>query len=256
VARRGARSGIVLLVLLLILVGGFVVADRVAANAAANQIAAQAKKEMVARKVTSPKDPAVQIAGFPFLTQVVRGKYQKITITLDRPDINGVKLNDLKLVANTVHADARALIRGNGQVVADTVTGTASMGWDAVRPLIRLAGLPSIIDPSKLGLKVVNNQVELRVPVSVGGFNFAVLATGTIAVEAGKVRLHLNSVRSDTGETSPLIQNLINQYQDRLNVTVNVPQLPYNLVVNKIESSDAGLSMVATADQVKLASAA
>jgi hypothetical protein len=254
VARRGTKIWIGLLVLLLILGGGLFVADRVAANAAENQIAAQAKKEMVARNITAAADPEVHIGGFPFLTQVLNGVYERITITFDRPDINGVKLNSLELVASTVRADAAAVMRGTGDVVADKVTGTATMSWETVRAQVQLAGLPSGIDVSKVEVKVVDNKVQIRVPVSVPGVNFALRATGIMTVEAGKVHLQLTSVSSDLGDPPPIVQNFVKRYQDQLKATVNVPALPYKLVVNKIETSDAGVLMIATADKVTLAS--
>jgi hypothetical protein len=253
-AGRRGKTGIVLLVLLIIVGGGLLVADRIAANVAEQQIAAQAKKEMVARKITAPSDPQVGIDGFPFLTQVLAGEYKKISISIDKPDINGVRLNRLELVASTVRADAAALMRGTGDVVADKVTGTATMSWEAVRPLVQLAGLPSTIDPSKVELKVVNNQIQLRVPLAINGVNFALRATGTMAVEAGKVRLQLTSVSSDAGDPPPVVQNFVKQYQDRLRATVNVPALPYKLVVNKIETTSSGVLLIATADKVTLAS--
>jgi hypothetical protein len=252
--RRGTRLGVVLLVLLVLVGGGLVIADRVAASMAENQISAQAKKEMVARKITAASDPKVTIGGFPFLTQVLAGKYEKITIAFDRPDISGVQLDRLELVASTVRADASAVIRGNGSVVADKVTGTANMGWDAVRKQVQLAGLPSGFDPSKVEVQVLNNQVQLRIPLQVNGVSFALRATGTLAVEAGKVRLQLTSVTSDQGDPIPVVQNLVKQYQDRLRATVNIPALPYKLVVNKIETSDAGVLLIATAANVTLAS--
>jgi hypothetical protein len=185
---------------------------------------------------------------------VLDGKYTKITISFDKPDINGVKLERLELVANTVRADAASVLRGTGDVIADRVTGTARMGWDAVRAQVQLAGLPSGIDPSKVELKVINNQVQLRIPLAVSGVNFALRATGTMAVESGKVRLQLTSVGSDAGDAPPVVQNFVKQYQDRLRATVNVPALPYKLVVNKIETSDAGVLLIATAEKVTLAS--
>ena len=247
--------GIVLLVLLLILGGALVVADRVAAGAAEDQIAQQAKKELVAREITTSGDPKVSIAGFPFLWQVIDGKYKKITIDIARPKINNVQLENLQIVASTVRADAQAVLNGTGDVVADQVSGTASITWASVRPLLQLAGLPSGVDPAKAELTVVNNKVQVKVPLSINGYNFKLIANGTIVVDTGKVLVKLDSVGSDVGSVPQIVQNLIKQYQDRLSVTVRIPAMPYKLVVNKVESSDTGLVMIATADNVKLAGA-
>jgi hypothetical protein len=251
-AGRGSKVGITLIVLVLILGGVLVIADRVAVNMAEAQIATQTKKELVARQIDTPNNPKVSIAGFPFLTQVLAGKYQKITIAIDHPKINGAQLDTLQLVASPVRADARAVLNGTGQVVADQVTGTATLGWDAVRPLLQLAGMPPGVDPSKVELNVNNDQIQLRVPVSYGGANFAVTAKGSLAVEAGKVRLKLDQVGSDAGAAPQVVQNIIKQYQDRLSVTIRVPAMPYKLVVNKVQTSSTGLLVIATATGVKL----
>jgi hypothetical protein len=245
----------VLVVLLMILGGVLFVVDRIAVNAAEDQIAQETKKELVSRQIETASDPKVAIDGFPFLTQVLDGKYKKITIAIERPLISGVQLDNLQIVATTVHAEARAVLNGTGTVVADQVSGTATIGWDAVRGLLEYAGVPTGIDPSKVELKVNNNDIQLRVPLSVNGVNFAVTAKGTLAVDSGKVRVKLTEVGSDAGAAPQIVQNLIKQYQDRLSVTIRIPAMPYRMVVNKVESSAAGLLIIATAANVELAAA-
>jgi hypothetical protein len=252
VASRGARIGIVFIVLLMVLGGALFVVDRLAANAAEDRIAAEVKKELVARQVNSATDPEVRLGGFPFLTQVVAGRYEKITIDIDRPEINLVKLTSLRVVASDIRADASSLLRGAGDVVADRVTGTATMTWEQVRPLLELAGLPSVVDPSTVDLKVLDNQVELRVPLAVNGFRTTIIAKGQVTIDAGQVRLRLTDVATDTGNLPQVARNLIRQYQERLTVLIRVPALPYSLVVNKVETSGTGLLMTASADKVSL----
>jgi hypothetical protein len=251
-ARRGGKIGIVLVILLMIIVGVLFVADRIAVNAAENQIAQQTRKELVARNVTMASDPKVSIGGFPFLTQVLGGKYQKITISVNQPKVNNVQLATLDVVAETVHADAQAVMNGTGDVVADKVTGTMTLGWDAVRSIVVLAGLPQGIDPSKVDLSVNNNDVQMKIPLAINTFSVTVIAKGSLEVQAGKVQVHLASVTTDKGDLPPTVQNIVNGYAKKLSATLNVPQLPYAMVINKIQSSADGLLIVATAANVKL----
>ena len=95
-ASRGRKIWIVLLILVVVLGGLFVAADRIAAYAAERTIASQAKKELVARDITSPSDPTVGVGGFPFLTQVAQGRYDKITIHVDHPSSQGITLDNLQ----------------------------------------------------------------------------------------------------------------------------------------------------------------
>jgi hypothetical protein len=248
---RGSKIGIGLLVLLVILVGVFVVVDRIGVSAAEDQIAKQAQKELVARKV-SASEPKVAIAGFPFLTQVVAGKYKKITIDIDQPKIQDVQLDRLNVVATTVRADAQSVLKGTGNVVADHIIGTATIGWAHVQQILKVRGLPEGIDVSKVDLKVANNAITLSFPVSYQGINLTVIAKGTLLVEKGAVKVQLNDVGTDQGAAPELVQNLIRQYKDRLNVVVAIPQMPFKLVIDKIESSGAGLLMIASASNVVL----
>jgi hypothetical protein len=250
--RRGAKIGIVLVVLAIILVGVFVVVDRIAAGAADDRITQETKTQLAANNVKYEGEPEVEITGWPFLTQVVAGEYRKITISLTKPQLNNVKLDSLYVEARSVKADARDLMNGKGDVVAGVVAGNASMSWDNVRPLLEVAGLPSSVDPSNVGLKVVNNKIEMRVPVAFQGIKVTLIATGSMVVETGKIRLKLESVATDKGNLPPQVNSLIKQYQNKLQVTVKLPGLPYNLVVNSVDTTDTGLRVTASAADVKL----
>ena len=242
-----------LLVLLLIVVVLLLVADRDAANVAEGQIAQQTKKELVSRQISTASDPKAEIDGFPFLTQVVGGTYKQITITMDKPKIQQVQLDDLKVVASSVHADARSVMNGTGQVTADTIAGTATMGWEAVKSLLEVAGLPKGIDPSKVELQIVNNQVQVKIPLSYNGVTFHLIAKGNLTVQSGKVIVKLTDVGSDAGSAPKQVQNLIKQYQNQLQVQVKIPAFPFQLVVNKVETTQTGVLVIASASNVKLA---
>src|SRR2546430_5374974 len=139
-ASRGRKIWIVLLILVVVLGGLFVASDRIAAYAAERTIASQTKKELVARDITSPSDPTVAVGGFPFLTQVARGRYDKITIHVDHPTSQGVTLDALDITAKGVNASTDALMNGTGQITADDVSGTTSLGWDGVNKLMKTSG--------------------------------------------------------------------------------------------------------------------
>ena len=256
-ARRGRKLGIGLFVLVALLLVALVAVDRVAAAVAADRVAQQAKDELVARGITVPADPTASIGGFPFLTQVVGGRYQKVTIKVDRPQANNVELNDITAVATGVNAKAGDVMNGTGTVTADQVTGTANFGWDAVRRLINLAELPNI-DPESIQLSVVNNQVEAKLPINLGQPQpVTLVATGALEVADGKVQVRLGDIRTEGGNLSPLLQNLAQRYiqqnRSRMVATINVPAMPYQLVVNKVETTEAGVLVIASAANVKLA---
>ncbi|MEV6923595.1 DUF2993 domain-containing protein [Dactylosporangium sp. NPDC051485] len=251
-ATRGAKIGITLAVLAIILIGVLAVVDRIAVGVAEDRITKETKAQLAANDVTYQGEPDVKVTGFPFLTQVIAGEYRDITIKLDKPQVNSVKLDTLTVDARSVKADAMDLINGKGDVTAGVVSGNATMSWENVRPLLEVAGLPASIDPSQVDLKVVNNKIEMRAPLTFQGLSVTLVATGSMIVETGKVRLKLESVTTDKGNLPAQVNQAIKQYQNRLQVTVKLPGLPYNLVVNSVTTTDAGLLITASAADVKL----
>ena len=139
-ASRGRRIGVSLIVVLVVLGGLLVAADRIAAFAAERTISEQAKKELAARSITSSSEPTVAVGGFPFLTQVARGKYDRISIHVDHPTSQGVTLDRLDVTARGVNASTGALVNGTGKITADDVSGTTSLGWDSVNKLMNTSG--------------------------------------------------------------------------------------------------------------------
>jgi hypothetical protein len=242
-------------VVVVVLAGLALIADRVAASTAEDEIAKQAVKEMNARGITSAEKPKARIGGFPFLTQVARGRYDKITIDVDKPQTDVVRLQRLTIVATDIRAAAGALMSGSGRVTADKVTGLATMDWDAVRALLDLAGFNGI-DPKAVKLTVADNNVQLRIPLALAGQQFTLLANAKLAVAGGVVRLQVTDVSLENGQIPPALQGAINNLKQRLQVAIRVPALPYKLTINSVQSTDTGLLLNAAAEQVVLAGSA
>jgi hypothetical protein len=257
VARRRRRWLITLVVLVVVLAGLFVAADRVAVNVAEERMADQAVAEMGNRDITSASRPKVVISGFPFLTQVLAGKYAKVTIDVDHPKNGEVSLDRLVISANRVHAPLKTVTSRQGQVTSDAVRGTATMSWDAVRSLIDTTQLRQIpnLDISKLAVTVKDNKVNLSAPITILGLSITLQASGTLAVAAGEVRVNIEDVRSvsDNGATTAIPKSLLDQYRRQFNVRIAVPQLPYALAINRVETSAGGVTLTATAANVVLA---
>ncbi len=249
-AGRGRKITIVLVVLFLLLVGVFVASDRIAAYAAEQTVAKQAKQELVARNITATGDPKVSVDGFPFLTQVLRGRYDKITISVNQPTSQGITLDRLDVVATGVNAKASTLMNGSGTVTADLVTGTATMGWPAVLHLIDLAGF------SSEGASVTalpDGRVQIKGPVSALGVSTTVVATGTVGVSGGKARVTVTDITTEGGNVPDSLQQMLQDYKDALSRDIALPALPYHLVLRSARTSPQGLLVIATATDVPLA---
>ena len=190
----------------------------------------------------------------PVVAYNVSGEYAMLKAAAQKGwiDEDRVMLETLTVDAKSVKADARDLMNGTGEVVAGEVTGRATMTWDNVRKLLEFTNLPQGVDPSAVEVKVVNNKIELRIPFQYQGFKVTIIANGNMVVEAGKVRLKLDSVTTDQGSLPKFVNDLIQANKSRLQVTVRLPGLPYNLVINSAETTDAGLLVIASAKNVLL----
>ena len=251
-ARRGRKVTTVLVVLFLLLVGVFVASDRVAAYAAEQTVAKQARKELVARGISAPKDPTVAVGGFPFLTQVLRGRYDRITISVRQATSQGITLDRLDLVATGVNAKASTLMNGNGPVTADLVTGTATMGWAAVLHLVDLAGF------SSAGASITalpDGRVQIKGPVAAFGVSTTVVATGSVGIAGGKAKVTVTDITTEGGNIPEPIAQLLQDYKQELSREIALPPLPYHLVLKSASTSAQGLLVTATATDVPLAGA-
>ena len=130
------RWPIVLLVLLLVLVGLFVAADRIALGLAEDKAATALQSSQ-----NLPQKPDVSVEGFPFLTQLLAGNFGEVVVTADDVPalVEGAKFYSpavgdagwISMVSWSIE-----LLRRNGPVVL--------VRPDAVAPQTRAVGLCAI----------------------------------------------------------------------------------------------------------------
>jgi hypothetical protein len=121
-AASGARVGRRVVVTLLVVVVLLVVADRVSAY-----VAERAAGNSIESSQHLDSRPDVNIAGFPFLTQLATGKYDKITITANDVPVGQrvqVHLSALDVVLHTV-----TVSHGFSRVHSNAATATASIDY-------------------------------------------------------------------------------------------------------------------------------
>jgi hypothetical protein len=249
-AGRGRKVATTLIVLLLILVGLFVAADRIASYAASQTLATQAQKELTARQISTPDKPTVVVDGFPFLTQVARGRYDKVTIHATKLTTNGVRIDTLDVTATGINAAASVLMSGNGTVTADNVAGTARIGWDSVTTLIK-----QNVDQVK-GVTVSalpTGQVQLHAPISAFGLSATVVATGTLQVQGDNVHVKITDVKTEGGNLPQGLSALVSSLKTALSVDVKIPTLPYHLKIRSVHPDVQGIVVTAEAQNVPIA---
>jgi hypothetical protein len=240
--RRGRAVLITFLVLLAILVGLVVVADRVGASIAEDRIAKQVSKEMAARNVSS-STPEVTVGGFPFLTQVLNEKYESIGILLRDVDGEGIRLPKLDVEARNVTATMKTITSGQGDITAETVTGTATIGYASVAQLMKAPNL-------RLAEK--GGKLIATLPVNLLGREVTLSGEAEIKAVKGKIQLRFNDLNAEGVGALPGVRSLISGYAKQISVDITLPALPFALEVQDVKPLPEGLAVTASAKDVPL----
>jgi hypothetical protein len=236
------RRGLTVLVVVVLLLGGvFVVADRIAAGVAQDRIAARLGEH---RPFTSAPD--VTIHGFPFLTQALSGKYDDITVSGSGATVavdNGATLSNVAF-----HAD----LRGVHVAAGDAIGGGVSR-----LPVDHLTGY--VVVPYSQVAELADNRVSISADgtdlVVTGSVQVPVLGTvratgrGTLHVSGRTVTVELKTATVD-GKSVPA--NLVQSVIDALTPHLRLPTLPYQLQIDRVRPGSGGLRIDGHADDVVL----
>jgi hypothetical protein len=248
--RRPLRLLVWLLVVLVVLTPVLVTADRAGHNRAEQIVADRIAAELAANQVEATP-PEVTIAGTPFLTQVLAGRYERVTVNLRRAATDEVALTRIQLTATGVSAELDTLLSEEGAINADRLTGTAMMGYEAAMALIDLDNLE--LSDGGDGL------LGIRLPRRILGEQ--VFLVGTAELEArpsgGAVRLHIQEMSVEEDVLLPFASDLADQYAqeyaEELTLTLRVPPLPFDLAVDSLTVEPAGVAIAVSATDASLA---
>jgi hypothetical protein len=245
--RWGRRLLIVFIVLLVVLGGLLVIADRVAASVAERAISDQVAQELSRRDIRSSA-PEVGVGGFPFLTQVLDGKYDSITISLR--DLEGnvegdsVRVPRFDANARDVTASLDTIRSGQGDVTAKTVTGTATVAYASVIDLMNAPGLR---------LSERDGRLFVTGPVEFAGQRITVSGTASdVTYEDGRVRIRFEELTAEGLSQIPGAQALLNQFARQISVSFTLPELPFKLDVSEVRAQPEGLVVDGRATDVPL----
>lgn len=241
-----------LLAVLLVLAALVVVADRVAANVADRELRTKLVAELEARDV-GYQQLDVAIGGFPFLTQVLKGTYEKITIDLSQVTLRvdaarRATVPSLNVIALGVNADAQQLAQGTAKVSANQVTGTA---------VISFATLLSLMDFGQFGLSDVTladsaGGLAVTARLTQAGITVPISATADITVTGGQFKVNIRDASVVSVAAPPIVKTYLSGLATR-NVTARLPVLPFGLTLEKFTVHPDGLAITATGHNVALA---
>jgi hypothetical protein len=223
----------VLLVLLVLVIGGVVAADRIGVRIAQDQIGQQIQAQNYLLR-----QPDVTIHGFPFLTQALGGEYERIDVVIGDWTQEDIKLSDVRIEMRGLNAPLSDITTGNSEnVTARTATASGVVPYDAIQKRA-----PKEV--KRIGPKGDNLEVDLTGSL----MGLPLNGTAVLSVKATGKGLAITPVSVGSGGAQVPLALL----QRQLTWNVPVTDLPIGSRISDIRPTPQGLRIAATADNVQL----
>src|SRR3954466_11653079 len=199
-----------LIVLLVVLLGLAVVADRVSLGVAERTVA-----ERLAEAGNLSGAPEVDIRGFPFLTQAIGGRYDDVRISLTSAELGQPEGTRADIALHGVHVPLSDALSGSVQEVpVDRIDGTATLSYDLLSAQL---GGDTTLRREGDGLRITKT-VELL------GQTIPLTATGTVTLDGNELVV---DVEDASGAGVDVPEFLVSRVSDLLDVRYTVPALPF-----------------------------
>jgi hypothetical protein len=206
-------------VVVAVILGLLVVADRVAVLAADNVVAARIQTDQ-----NLSQRPDVSIHGFPFLTQALAGRYDDVTLTLHDLHDTAVPVRTLTVDLRGVHVPLGAVTSQHlSRVPVDRATATV---------LLSFAGLNSYLGDKHL---VVSGGADGQITVTGSA---TVLGKTVSATGSGRIEVRGSDLVVTVGHG--------------LDFTVPLSGLPFRIALVDAKATKAGIVVQATASGLVL----
>ena len=225
-----------LLVVVLLLLGLAVVADRVAVGVAEDRVATE-----VATKGGLAGTPDVEIEGFPFLTQAVGGRYDDVRISLTAEQLGQPGGTRADVALRGVRVPLSSVLSGSvAEVPVERIDGTATLSYDLLAAQL---GGDTTLRREGDGLRITKS-VELL------GQTIPLTAAGTVSLDGNDLVV---DVENATGAGVDVPRILVEQVADLLDLRYAVPALPFGLTLRSVVPDDDGVDVTVAATDTVLA---
>lgn len=172
-----------------------------------------------------PSRPAVDIAGFPFLTQLAAGKFDKITITANDLPVGEpstrLDVSRVRVVLHTVRVS-----RDFSRVQADTATATAAVSYAELG--------------KTLGVHVEyadNGRIKATKTVSVAGQKFTASITSRPQLANGALSFGATQI-NDAAQIGGAVASALNRVFD---LTIPLQGIPFKIRVTALHAERSGV---------------
>lgn len=215
-----------LVVVLLLLGGLFVLADRVAVGIAEDQVGQQ-----IAEQGGLTGTPGVDIAGFPFLTQALGGTYDDVRVALTAHELGQPEGTRADIALHGVHVPLSAVLSGSlSEVPVDTVDGTARVSY----------ALLSAQFGSDTEVRPEGDRLRITRTVELLGRQLRLTAVGQVTLEGNDLVV---DVQEATGAGVEVPGFLLDQAADLLDLRYPVPELPFGLRLTGVRPAADGVDI-------------
>ena len=229
------RVARIILIVVVVLGGLFVAADRIAVSVAEKKAAEQAQiSEGLAHR------PDVSIEGFPFLTQAAAGKLDEVKITAG--DIAAGE-GDRSVRIEIFHADLHGVVLSDNyhRAVADSADGNAFLTYEDLTQAAPDGITVSYPGPSKDGKAMV------KLTASFQGAHVSVLSRLSVR---GADTIGLHAVNLPKAITA---LGLEDDLRRQIDFTTRLTHLPANIALTSVTTAPGGISVEASGKHVVLA---
>lgn len=210
---------IALVVLLALLVG----VDRLGAYVAGQVVASKLRTS-----AGLAADPTVHIRGFPFLTQAIAGRYERITVEAKDVNRGGAQLSDLKIDLLGARIDAGKALSGSvPNVPVEGLRGSVTLAYaDLVKGHTKLVVTP-----------LAGNRAKVTGKLTVLGQSVMASTISAVSLRGTTLVLTAQSV-SVEGQSSSLVNQAI---AGRLDLEVRLGTLPFGLQLTRVHTAPGGI---------------
>lgn len=252
--RRPPRLALILGAFAMVLILLFVIVDRIAVSVAESEMAKQLRTSVtqgLACGTTPPTVRNISIGGFPFLTQILFGKFTNIGVTVENVPTPGPRIAWVHANLKGVHVPLHQILTNSvGAVRVDKVQATVRVRYDDLNTF--LAGQPGDVrvNPTDGGrrLEITGTaDVPILGPQQVGGVTTFEIHDNQLTLVPTEITLrgalNLSIPLGGLGQLLP-------------SIALPVGQLPFRLTVDQASTDASGLALTATAADVVLPKAA
>jgi LmeA-like phospholipid-binding len=215
-----------LLVVVGLLLGLLVLVDRVSVGYAEDQVATQ-----LAEKGGLQGTPEVDIAGFPFLTQAIGGRYDDVRISLTAEELGQPEGTRADVTLRGVEVPLSSVLSGSvREVPVQRVDGTATLSYELLSA--QLGGDTT--------LRREGDRLRITRTVDVLGQTLPLTATSTVTLEGNDLVVDVEDA-SGAGVEVPGF--LVDRAADLLDLRYAIPALPFGLQLTDVTPAEDGVDV-------------